>query len=268
MLGWCSTNFPDLSFGSRLAYCANNPYPPLSMNWPLIVGALAAAGFVQGLTGFGFGLVAMSLLPAVLGIKQAAAIGTVYGLLVTIATFLRHYRDYNWRLGLPFLISSMVGVPIGVYFLEKSSEGLLLKILGGLMVYFAAREFLLKRKLESISTPLSVPFGIFSGGLSGAFNLGGIPTATYAYAHPWTQGQIIAFLQVMLVSSCTLRLIMYGQFGYFREFSWTYGIAILIPLFAAMMAGHYLMKRIPVKTMRRWIFVFIGVSGVYYLLFH
>src|SRR5829696_7819714 len=174
------------------------------MNWPFIIGALACAGFVQGLTGFGFGLVSMSLLPAVLGLKEAAAVGTLYGLLVIIATFIQHYRDYNWRLGIPFLISMCLGVPVGVHFLENLNEGLLLKTLGAVMVYFAAREFLIKKPLQSVSTPMSIPFGLFSGVLSGAFNLGGIPTATFAYAHPWTRGQIMAYLQMMLILSCTL----------------------------------------------------------------
>src|SRR5687768_10410113 len=100
------------------------------MNWPFIAATLVCAGFVQGLTGFGFGLITMSLLPVALGIHEAAAISTIYALLVTIATFIRHFHDYNWRLGLPFLISSCIGVPIGVYFLEKTSPWLLLKILG------------------------------------------------------------------------------------------------------------------------------------------
>src|SRR5437899_2115458 len=104
------------------------------MHWPSIITILACAGFVQGLTGFGFGLVSMSLLPAILGVKQAAAVGTFYGLLVTIATFVRHYRDYNWRLGIPFLVSCCIGVPIGVYFLEKSAESVLLKTLGVIMI--------------------------------------------------------------------------------------------------------------------------------------
>jgi uncharacterized protein len=235
----------------------------------IIIAALVCAGFVQGLTGFGFGMVAMSLLPGAMGsVKQAAALSTVYGLLVTIATFVRHFRDYNWRLGLPFLISASVGVPIGVYFLEKTNEGLLLKILGTFMVAFALREFFWKRPIQSFSTPVSVPFGLFSGSLSGAFNLGGIPTATYAYAHPWTQGQIIAFLQVMLVTSCSLRLLLYNKFGYFGEFSWSSGLLILIPVLAAMTAGHYLMRRIQAKQMRRGVFVFIGLSGLYYLFFH
>ncbi len=210
----------------------------------------------------------MSLLPAIMDLKQAAAIGTFYGLLVTIGTFLRFYRDYNWRLGLPFLISMCVGVPVGVYFLDRSSETLLLKILGGLMIVFAFREFFFKAEAKAIHPTLSVPMGLFSGSLSGAFNLGGIPTASYAYAHPWSKGQTMAFLQTMLMLSSSLRLLLYGKFGYLKGFSWTFGAAVAIPLFGAMFLGHYVMDRVQTKHMRRGIFAFIGLAGVYYLALH
>src|SRR4051812_4575056 len=107
------------------------------MHWYLLTGVLLCAGFVQGLTGFGFGLVSMSLMPLFLNVKQAAAISTVFSLLATVTTFYRHSRDYNWRLGLPFLISVCVGVPFGVYFLEKMSEPTLLHILGIVMLALA-----------------------------------------------------------------------------------------------------------------------------------
>src|SRR5204863_3690091 len=97
------------------------------MHWPFLALALVCAGFVQGLTGFGFGLVSMSLMPLVIGVKQAAAMSTVFSLLATVTTFIRHSREYNWRLGLVFLLSVWVGVPVGVYFLDRASEGLLLK---------------------------------------------------------------------------------------------------------------------------------------------
>src|SRR5687767_2197179 len=120
------------------------------MNWPFLMLALVCAGFVQGLTGFGFGLVSMSFMPLVLGIKQAAAISTVFSFLATITTFMRHSREYNWRLGFVFLVSVCIGVPIGVYFLERSSEGTLLRMLGALMIIFAVREFFFNTRLQSI----------------------------------------------------------------------------------------------------------------------
>jgi len=226
---------------------------------------LLCAGFVQGLTGFGFGLISMSLMPLVMGVKEAAAISTVFSLLATVTTFVRHYREYNWRLGFVFLVSVCAGVPLGVFFLQRTSEGLLLKILGTMMLLFAAREFLFNKQPQTIPAALTVPLGLFSGTLSGAFNLGGIPTAAYAYAHPWSRGQVMAFLQVMITSSCLLRIVCYRKVGLLNEFSWLYGLLMLLPLYGAIWLGHFTMKRIQPKHMRRAIFVFIGIAGLYYL---
>ena len=235
------------------------------MNWPLLAVALICAGFVQGLSGFGFGLVSMSLMPLFLSVKRAAAISTVFSLLATIAIFARHYREYNWRLGLTFLISVCAGVPVGVYFLQRADESLLLRILGTVMLIFAAREFLLRQQPQTIPQVLTVPLGLFSGALSGAFNLGGIPTAAYAYAHPWTRGQIMAFLQVMITASCMLRIIFYSKAGLLKDFSWLHALLLAIPLYGAIWLGHIVLRRISPTHLRKGIFVFIGLSGVYYL---
>ena len=238
------------------------------MNWPYLALALVCAGFVQGMTGFGFGLVSMSLMPVVIGVKQAAAISTVFSFLATITTFARHYREYNWRLGLTFLISMCFGVPIGVYFLDRANEGFLLRTLGAIMLLFAGREFLLRREIKFIPAMFTVPFGLFSGTLSGAFNLGGIPTAAYAYAHPWSRGQIMAFLQVMITLSCALRVIFYSKFGYFQQIALLHAILLLVPLYGAIWLGHATLNRVSPNRMRKAVFAFIGAAGVYYLFLH
>jgi hypothetical protein len=235
------------------------------MNWLLLTTALACAGFVQGFSGFGFGLVSMSLMPLFMGIKQAAVISTAFSLLATLLTFARHYREYNWRLGAPFLVSVCVGLPLGVYFLEQSSEKVLARIMGALMVVYAAREFLLSNQSRGFPAGWTVPLGLFSGAISGAFNLGGVPSAAYAYAHPWSRGQIMGFLQVMITLSCVLRLIFYRKAGLLGGIPWQRALWLALPLSLAIWLGHFTLQRIPPQRMRQFIFIFIGVSGLYYL---
>src|SRR4029077_21003197 len=117
-----------------------------------------------------------------------------FALLATIITFTRHYRDYEWRRGAAFLASVCVGRPLGVYFVERGSERLLARIMGGLMLSYSVREFFLRGPAQTFAAGWTVPLGLFSGAMSGAFNLGGVPSAAYAYAHPWSRGQIMAFL--------------------------------------------------------------------------
>jgi uncharacterized membrane protein YfcA len=183
-----------------------------------------------------------------------------------VATFLRHYREYNWRLGLVFLVCVCFGVPAGVYFLDRGSETLLVRVMGSILVIFAVRELILRQQPQAIPSFLTVPLGLFSGTLSGAFNLGGIPSAAYAYGNRWGQGQIMAFLQVIITLSCLLRIVFYSRFGYFKEVSPGYAALLVMPLYVAIWLGHVVLKRVQVSSMRKSVFAFIGAAGLYYLL--
>ena len=136
------------------------------------------------------------------------------------------------------------------------------------MLAYAGREFLARGAPRSFPTGWTIPLGLFSGAMSGAFNLGGVPTAAYAYAHPWTRGQIMAFLQVMITLSCLLRLVFYQRTGLLAGIPWTRALVLVLPLYAAIWLGHWALQRIHPAHMRKGIFTFIGVSGVYYLFLH
>lgn len=233
----------------------------------------------------------MSLMPVVISVKQAAALSTVFSLLATVTTFFRHFRDYKWRRGFLFLSCVILGVPAGVYFLNRSSESLLKRILGAVMVVLAAREFYIgcrkarepqpdsteeavidkyrrneaNSKEAGVSSFVTIPLGLFSGVLSGAFNLGGTPSAAYAYAHPWTRGQIMAFLQVVITLSSILRIVCYRKFGMLGDLSIASTLILLIPLYLSIALGHFVMKRIHPRHMRAGVFIFIAIAGIYYL---
>jgi uncharacterized protein len=237
------------------------------MEWIYLASALICAGFVQGLSGFGFGLVSMALMPLFMGVKEAAVISTVYTLMSTVTIFARHFRQYDWRQGLDFILSVCVGVPLGVFLLERGSEPLLVRLLGGLMVLYALKEFLLPKVSGQFPKVWTVPLGLFSGAMSGAFNLGGVPTAAYAYSNPWTRGQIMAFLQVMIMFSCGLRMIFYQQAGLLTGISWAHVLVMIAPLYVSIWLGHLVLQRTHPRHIRQGIFVFISLVGVYYLFF-
>jgi len=136
------------------------------------------------------------------------------------------------------------------------------------MLSFAACEFVFGGQPKSIPSVLTVPLGLFSGTLSGAFNLGGIPTAAYAYASPWSRGQIMAFLQVMITLSCALRVEFYGRFGYFEDISLARAALLVLPLYGAIWLGHIVLVRLHPRRVRQGVFAFIGIAGAYHLFFH
>ena len=100
--------------------------------WLLIVGAVVA-GFVQGLSGFAFGMVAMSFW--VWGLEpRVAAVLTVFGALTgQIAAAFTLRRGPRWSVFWPFVCGGLLGVPLGVLLLPHLNA-LLFKFLFGLLL--------------------------------------------------------------------------------------------------------------------------------------
>ena len=106
------------------------------MDSVLLIVALGAvaAGFVQGLSGFGFGMVAMSFWAWTLEPRLAALLavcGALTGQLVAAATVRRGF--VRVRL-LPFVLGGLVGIPIGVAVLPRLDMDAFKVILGTLLV--------------------------------------------------------------------------------------------------------------------------------------
>ncbi|MBL0425835.1 sulfite exporter TauE/SafE family protein [Ramlibacter alkalitolerans] len=105
----------------------------------------AIAGFVQGLSGFGFGLTAMTLWAWTLEPRLAAAL-SVFGALVgqLLAAFTVR-RGWDLKALVPFLAGGFAGLPVGLYLLPRLDVPLFKTVLGAMLVvicplmFFAAR---------------------------------------------------------------------------------------------------------------------------------
>jgi uncharacterized membrane protein YfcA len=230
--------------------------------------AICLAGLAQGLTGFGFGLVAIALLPLLMNLKEAVAMAALLNLVVCAKTFLSVRAHYSWRQGLGLVVGACLGVPLGTYALVQLDEVMLLRVLGSVMLLFSANELILARaKSLRLSPRLGLPFGLVSGGLSGAFGVGGPPAIAFAYAQAWSKEQVVALLQVVFGLSAILRLLLLGNAGFFTSRLLSVGLWSVLPLLAAIALGQKFFSRIPQSVLKQAAFVFLWAMGLKYLLF-
>ncbi|MEC5387487.1 sulfite exporter TauE/SafE family protein [Uliginosibacterium sp. H3] len=135
----------------------------------LAVGAMCA-GFVQGIAGFAFGMVAMSFW--VWGVEpHVAAVMTVFGSLVgQLLAVTREKRALDLPVMLPFLIGGVIGIPVGVTILPHLNPTHFKLALGTILLVFCPA-MLLAPRLPAIRGT-----GRFSDGIVGAVGgaMGGI----------------------------------------------------------------------------------------------
>lgn len=100
---------------------------------------------MQGLTGFGFGLTAMSLWVWTLEPKLAAPLAVFGALTGQVIAAVAVRRGFDLHRLLPFVLGGLAGVPVGIYILPHLDIPLFKSLLGALLVImcplmlFAAR---------------------------------------------------------------------------------------------------------------------------------
>ncbi len=180
--------------------------------WLIVAIGAGVAGFVQGLSGFAFGLVAMSfwawsvepLLAAVL-----AVFGALTGQLIAAVTV---RRAFDRTLLLPFVLGGLAGVPLGVWLVPRLDLVLFKACLGALLVLWAPA-MLMSARLPKIVRGGRVGdavSGLAGGIMAGVGGFAGaIPTlwcAMRGFSRDTTRAVIQNFNLAMLVVAFGIHL--------------------------------------------------------------
>ncbi len=100
----------------------------------LLAGGAALAGLVQGISGFAFAMVAMSVWVWGIEPRLAAVMAVSGGLLGQILGLFTVRRSPRWSALLPFLAGGAVGVPLGTWVLPYLDAATFKLVLGGFLV--------------------------------------------------------------------------------------------------------------------------------------
>lgn len=228
---------------------------------------LTFAGLMQGLTGFGFGIVAMALLPLWMEFKLAASTVAAINLPVCFWTLWSNRQHFQWRDAAGLIAGVVIGAPVGVMLLSWGRSDVLVRCLGGVMCVFAVIDPLLTRlKLGPIPRWCAVPLGTLSGIFGGAFNIGGPPAVAYVYSQPWTKQQVIAVLQAMFSVSAIVRVTLQAQAGLLTREVWQVFAMSLIPVLCGIWGGGRLLDRATHGQLKTGVLAFVFLMGLKYLI--
>lgn len=232
--------------------------------WLLLALGACVAAFVQGLAGFGFGLVSMAFwswtLPPVLA-APAVVFGSLIGQLLAVRS-LRHGID--WRRLTPFLLGGLAGVPVGVALLRYVDPAAFRLGVGVvLLVYCPA--MLLAAELPRIKhggRVADAAVGWLGGAMGGFGGLPGPATTLWCVLRGWPRDQQRAVFQSFNLAMHAITFAGYAAAGVLT--------AQTVPVFAIVgaavlgptLAGVHLYRRFSDVTFRRLVLGLLTVSGV------
>jgi uncharacterized membrane protein YfcA len=229
----------------------------------IVIGA-AVAGFVQGLSGFGFSLVAMSFWAWTIDPRIAAVLAVFGALTGQIVAAVSVRRGFHVERLLPFVAGGLLGIPLGMLLLPRLDATMFRAFVGTVLAVWCPA-MLFAGRIPRITVGGRVADGVAGacGGVMGALGgaTGAIPTL-WCTLRGFDKDTQRAVIQNFNLATLAVTMASYGAAGVVtREMLPLFAIvvpAMLVPV----LLGARLYIGISEATFRRIVLGLLTASGV------
>jgi uncharacterized membrane protein YfcA len=228
----------------------------------LVLLVIFLAVFTQSFAGFGVALIAMALLPGLIGLQLATPLVALIAETIEIFLLIRYRHALNLAAIWPVTLASLPGIPLGIWALTRVPEGIVLSILGVVIAGYALYA-LLNLHLPNLENRLwAYSIGLVAGMLGGAYNTSGPPVIVYGNCRRWPPTEFKSNLQAFFFVSSAF--ILLGHFiagtitgAVFRQYVWSLPVLGL-----AIVGGTTLDHYLDPLTFRKIVLLLLFVMGV------
>lgn len=217
---------------------------------------------VRAAFGFGDALIGMPLLAMTIGLKQATPLMALTPLAIGLLILIRHWRHVQfgstWRL----IISTLAGVPLGIYFLKGVNEAVVKIVLALLLIIFSIFKLLEPKMKKLEGEAWSYPVGILAGMLGGAYNSNGPPIIFYASLKQWPPSSFRATLQGYFFATGIFVAVGHVMAGNCTPIVLHYFIFSMPVMLVAIYVGGKIHQKIPAEHFIKliyWLLIGIGL---------
>lgn len=231
----------------------------------LIVAAGAVvAGFVQGLSGFGFGLTAMSIWAWTLPPQLAAALSVFGALTGQLLAAFTVKRGFHWKLLLPFVLGGLAGMPLGLYLVPrldvavfKGLLGLMLVVLCPLM-YFSSR----MPRVQRGGAAGDALAGMAGGVMGGIGGFAGVVPTLWVQLRGWPKDQARAVIQNFNLAMLSVAFASYLATGLMPREAWPLLAVVAPAVLLPVLLGARLYAGISEQGFRQVVLGLLTATGV------
>ena len=220
------------------------------------------AASIQGLTGFGFGLMTVPFLSLFIYPKTVVPVVLIYTVVISGLVLFQARRYVKVKRLLPLLIAAATGLIPGALLLKFLPADTLRIYLGAVITIFAALMLIGYRVKIRNEQRAHLPVGIVSGVLSGSLSIGGPPVILFFANQAVEKEQFRANLSFyfFVLNILTIPIYLIGDIITFEVVK---SALIFLPaLIIGSAAGVFYSKKVNETYFRRIALALVAVGGL------
>lgn len=221
------------------------------------------AGFIQGLTGFGCGLLFMSVAPAFLPMISSASISSFISIFLTLGMAIKYRKHVQWKyIPVPTLFFVVSGM-ISIYFASRLNTVILKGIFGVFLILLSVYFLFWSDKVRLQANFLTMFIcGTVSGICDGLFGVGGPLMVLFFLALCDSKEEYLGTIQTFFLISCTFNFIFRVSQGLFDISLLKTALFCAAGVLGGMQSSHFVMEKLDGNWMKKLTYGLIGVSGI------
>ena len=229
----------------------------------LIAAVTLAASYVQSVTGFGFGIVAMIFLPSFLLYTEANVLSTFLSSATSVMMALTLYRKIDFKNLASPLVGSFVANYFAVSFVKNAKSEVLVLLLGIALFVLSVYFFFFSNKIKIRPSWYTGLFaGLLSGVLSGLFSIGGPPVVVYYMQSDKDTDSYLATISAYFIVSGAVTVTMKAGAGFITKrvlLGMALGVAVMI---IGAILGKKTKDKMKPQAIKRAVYAVMAASGV------
>jgi uncharacterized membrane protein YfcA len=224
---------------------------------------MMAASLVQTASGFGYGIIAMAVLPHMLPYAQATALSSLASTVMSSTVAWQNRKYIRFKVMLPALVTNIIVSSLVITFFVGKVDSILQKMLGALLIALSFYFIFVSNKLKIKPTFMN---GLIAGSIGGVgaglFAIGGPPTIVYLLSALDTKEEYRACISLHFAISGVTMGITRALNGIITLRVLQYLVIALIALFVGIWLGNKIFRRINDRTLRSIVYLFMIISGL------
>ncbi|MBM6628758.1 sulfite exporter TauE/SafE family protein [Mammaliicoccus vitulinus] len=234
----------------------------------LILLIIFLGALIRSYFGFGEALVSMPLL-SILGLDLNSSISIIglAGLVVALIYTTKEFENINYNALIIMLVSSLIGVPIGIYILNHFNINVIQKLLAvalilyGFTTFFKRLFFKFQNKIELESKFWTALAGLISGILGSLYNTHGVPIVIYGAMSKYDLKDFKNTIQAHFLLTSIFVVLGQATGNIWTNDTLPIFFMSMPFLIIATYLGKYLVNKTSNHNFEIWVFLMIAILG-------
>lgn len=230
--------------------------------WLIGLIIIFSSALLQGLSGFGFSILAVPLITLILAPKTAVPLLMLYSIFINIVVLFSAHKHVTLKKNWLLLLSGIIGLPIGAHFLIILDGNLIKIFIGIFIIIFGLLLLMGYRKELKHEKAAMIPIGMISGILGGSISISGPPIIIFLANKQSDKQTFRGNLAMYFLLLNIFTIPVFWLNGLFTREVLSFSFRYLPGLLIGVILGNSLSHKVNESYFRRFVLILLLAMGV------